>query len=131
MKHSESFQARYRALPSDELYGALGSLANLDFKQEGRKRFRYSEGDEVRVLCQVFHSQLKAWKEQYTSKADLLNNSSLSYTVLLLLYHYLEKNIILLLITALADSFCLLGGVRVCVHARASVCACLHTCASV
>lgn len=54
--------------------------------------------------------KLKPWKEQCSSKADLLNNSSLSYT-LLLLYHYLGKNIILLLITAVADTFHLLGDV--------------------
>lgn len=57
--------------------------------------------------------KLRAWKAQRSSKADVLNNSSLSYT-LLLLYHYLGKNIILLLITALADTFHLLGGVCAC-----------------
>lgn len=57
--------------------------------------------------------KLKAWKEQCSSEADLLNNSSLSYT-LLLLYHYLGKNIILLLIAALADTFHLLGGACAC-----------------
>lgn len=57
--------------------------------------------------------KLKAWKEQCSSKADLLNNSLLSYTHLLL-YHYLGKNIILLLIAALADMFHLLGDVCAC-----------------
>lgn len=57
---------------------------------------------------------LKAWKEQCSSKPDLLNNSSLSYA-LLLPYCYLAKNITMLLIIALADTIRLLEGVvRIC-----------------